>query len=93
MEGDAGAVVIDLFDLACQYNLRGLKQELEHLISYNIAADNVSTLLLMADQHHAFILRSHCASFITQNLAAVQAEEDYTSQEDAVDTLLASLVK
>lgn len=93
MTDDSGSLLIDLFDLACQYNLRGLKKELEHVISYNIAPDNVSTLLLMADQHHAFILRSHCAFFIANHQSEVHAEDDYLSQKDAIESVLASFAK
>jgi len=56
----------------------------------NILTDNVCSLLVLADQHAAIILKSQCLAFINANRDDVIATEDYQSLKAEVESIIAS---
>jgi hypothetical protein len=92
-EDSEGSLIVEVFKLACQYNVRSLKKELEFIISFSIVADNVATLLILADQQSALILKAHCVSFVNAHKDEVFASEDYQDNKEVFDQILAAARK
>lgn len=82
--------IIDVFQLACKYDEKRLKADLEAIIAYNLSAENVSSLLLLADQFNAVKLRAECCKFIAAYLEEVEkVDEGYAIAKDSIDVLVA----
>jgi hypothetical protein len=88
MDDAEGSLIVDVFQLACQYNVRSLKKELEFIISFSIVPDNVAGLLILAEQQSAWILKAHCLSFIREHKEEVLASEDYKENKDVFDEIV-----
>lgn len=48
-----GEYIMDVFALACQYDLKSMKHELEDIIAFNLTVENVVSILVMADGQRA----------------------------------------
>jgi hypothetical protein len=65
-----------------------LKQVLERVISSNLTPENVSSLLVAADQLSAQRLLSACKSYILKNKAIVSETPEYVELKDIVQSIL-----
>lgn len=83
--------VVEVFLLSCRYSLRRLKVELEAIIGSNLSADNVCSILLVADQHDATTLRKTCATFISENLADVRSTSQFADLASEIRALVPAM--
>jgi hypothetical protein len=89
-EENGSSLIIDIFQLACKYDEKRLKSELEAIIAYNLSEENVCSLLLLADQFNASKLRAECCKFIASHQDEVEAADaDYPAMKDSVDLMIA----
>lgn len=82
-----GDYILPLFSLVCRCDLRKLKSILEGVISFNLDASNVASLLIMSEQLNAPHLEQAAVSFILKEFTtsaatcSIQYEEENTKQE------------
>ena len=62
--GNAWDLLIDIFELASQYNLEVLKHKLEYTLALNITEETVCSLMIFADAHMAVDVRLNHNFFI-----------------------------
>jgi hypothetical protein len=87
-EDEEGAVVPELFSLACQYGIRKLRRDLENILVYNISSDNASSLLLLADRYNALQLRSRCKALFESEKVTIESSEDYIQNKEEIEAIL-----
>ena len=84
--------IIDMFTLACRFQISKLKSTLENLLVFNLATDNVCSLLLVA---HAFVqaaptLLKECVKFIESNMPELCHNEDYCTLLPKINPIIAA---
>ena len=60
-----------------QYQLDHLKSLCEHSLTSNLEVESVCSTLLLADMHHATLLKSKCIDFVVANSSKVIPTEAY----------------
>jgi hypothetical protein len=69
--------IVDVLVTASQFGVTKLKNSLESVICFNLNEENVLSLFLLADQHHAMKLRDSCVQFIRQHGGELENQPDY----------------
>jgi len=82
--------IVEVFLLACQYDIKPLKAELENVMAFSLSEENACSLLLLSDQQNASKLKASCRRWITTHLAQVRQTEDYLHRRELIEPLLAT---
>lgn len=83
--------IIDMFVLACRFQVSKLKSTIENLLIFNLAPENACAILLVAQEQSATDLYNQCLKFIQEHLEEVQADEGWIDFKESVEPLLATL--
>jgi len=57
--------IVGVFTLACRFDVRKLKSELESLLAYNVTSENAESFMELADQLSAHRLLAHCKTVMS----------------------------
>lgn len=80
--------IVDMFILACRFQISKLKSTLENLLVFNLASENVCSLLLVAHAQTSLTLLTECKRFIANNLAEVETTQDYQDLKESIDSIM-----
>lgn len=82
--------IIDMFVLACRFQVSKLKATIENLLIFNLAPENVCAILFVAQEQSSTDLYNQCLKFVKDNLDEVQADEGWIDFKASVEPLLAT---
>jgi hypothetical protein len=82
--------IVDMFVLACRFQIAKLKSTLENLLIFNLAHDNVAGLLMVAHSQTSFTLLDQCIEFINNNKAEVESTPDFVESAEQIKSIMAS---
>jgi hypothetical protein len=83
-----GSNIVDVFVAASKFGCVKLKEELELVIAANLTVENVSSLLIVADQQAASKLKQQCCNFIHANYNEIIKTDEYKIVSETVNKLL-----
>jgi hypothetical protein len=85
---EVGDNIISVFELASRFDIKQMKSTLETIISYNLADDNVASLLLLAEAQGAAKLRDQCCKYITENTSTVSQTQEFIDDQVTITRLV-----
>ena len=83
--------IVDMFLLACRFQVSKLKSILENLLIFNLSVDNVSGLILVAHTQSSKPLLTECAAFIKAHQQELLQQPDYVELADQIQPILDTL--
>lgn len=89
-DDEEGVLVPEMFSLACQYGVRHLKRDLENILTYNVAVENASSLLVLAERFNAAFLRAKCQALFSAQRALIEKTDDYAANRSDLEHLFAT---
>jgi hypothetical protein len=82
--------IVDMFVLACRFQVLKLKSTLENLLIFNLSAENVAGLLIVAHTQSSHGLLNECINFIQTHQKEVQMQPEYLAIKSQIEDILAS---
>lgn len=86
----ASGCIIDIFTLACKFDIPELRKQVESILAYNISVENAVSIILLANSHQSDTLKKSCAAFIASNMREISKTEDFKENEKLVSSLVNS---